>query len=172
MRAIRPGGRKQLIGPMMVAFRASLLAILGRPGPPRAMVLAAATALLGTTMNVIVRHVADDLHPFEVAFFRVFFGFLVLAPLLVRYGAAPLRTRRLGLLALRGVINAIGTLLSIAGLVLAPLAKVAALMFSSPLFTTVLALVVLREGIRLRRMTALAIGLAGLAVARRRRRAA
>ena len=149
---------------MMVAFRRGLLAILGRPGPPRAMVLAAATALLGTAMNVIIRHVADDLHPFVVAFFRVLFGFLVLAPLLVRYGAAPLRTRRLGLLALRGIINAVGTLLFIAGLVLAPLAKVAALMFSSPLFTAIMALVLLREGIRLRRVMALIVGFAGTLV--------
>ena len=149
---------------MKVAFRHALLAILGRPGPPRAMALAAATALLGTSMNVIVRHVADDLHPFEVAFFRVLFGFLALAPLFVRYGTAPLRTKRFGLLALRGVLNGVGTLLFIAGLVLAPLAKVAALMFSSPLFTAVLALVVLREGIRLRRVTALIVGFAGTLV--------
>jgi drug/metabolite transporter (DMT)-like permease len=150
--------------PMKGVFRRALLATLGRPGPPRAMALAATAAFLGTAMNVIVRHVADDLHPFEVAFFRVLFGFLALAPLLVRYGAAPFRTRRLRLLALRGVINAVGTLLFIAGLVLAPLAKVAALMFSSPLFTAVMALVVLRESIRLRRVMALIVGFAGTLV--------
>ena len=35
------------------------------------------STLLFTGMQVTVRHVAEELHPFEVAFFRNFFGLLV-----------------------------------------------------------------------------------------------
>jgi drug/metabolite transporter (DMT)-like permease len=72
-----------------------------------------------------------------------------------------LRTPRLGLHALRGLINGCSQLCFFMAIVMIPLAQVSALNFTAPLFTTVTAVIVLGEVIRVRRITALAVGFAG-----------
>src|SRR3546814_20503166 len=98
------------------------------------------------------------MHPFEIAFFRVFFGFFALAPVFLRQGWAPLRTRNVKLLAGRGVLNAAAMLMFFFSLSITPLATVAALSFTAPLFATLLAMLMLHETVRLRRWTAILIG--------------
>ena len=118
-------------------------------------------ALAAAAMNGCVRHVAGTLHPFEISFFRVIFGLLAFAPLILRLGWENLKKKRLRMHFLRGGLQAGAMLQFFTALRLTPLAKVAALQFTIPLFSTVLALVMLRETIRLRRITALAVGFAG-----------
>jgi len=113
------------------------------------------------TMNTLARHMSAELHPFELAFFRSFFGFVFFLPWFFRYGLEPLRTKVIGFHALRGIGNGICMLMYFMGLSLIPLAKVMALSFSSPLFATIIAFLVLGEVIRTRRITALVIGFAG-----------
>jgi len=122
------------------------------------------SALASAGMNAAVRHISDSLHPFEIGFFRVFFGLLVFTPLLVQGGFARLKTQRLRLHALRGALQAGAMLQFFTGLSLTPLAKAAALQFNIPLFTTLLAFAVLREKIRLRRVLALMFGFAGTVI--------
>lgn len=113
------------------------------------------------SMNTLARHMSDEFHPFQIAFFRSFFGFLFFMPWFIRYGFEPLRTKMLGWHAARGVANGVCMLMYFMGLSLIPLAKVMALSFSSPLFATIIAFITLGEVIRTRRITALIIGLAG-----------
>ena len=117
-----------------------------------------------TGVNAIVRGLSSDLHPFEMAFFRCVFGLLVLAPMILRHGLEPFRTRRLGLHALRGAFQAVGLLMFFLALSMTPMATVQALFFTAPLFATLLAVVVLGEAIRGRRIAALAVGFAGALV--------
>lgn len=117
--------------------------------------------LLFTGMQVTVRHVAEELHPFEVAFFRNFFGLLVVSPLLFRYGLGVLRTPRLKLHALRGALQTTGMMFFFTALTLAPLAQNIALSFMAPLFTTVMAILFLRERAGWRRWAALIAGFVG-----------
>jgi len=119
------------------------------------------SALVATAMNASVHHMADEMDTMQISFFRALFGFVVLAPVFLRHGLGPLRTRRLGLHALRGLLNA-GAMISLfIALGLIPLAKFAALVFTAPLFVTVLALVFMGERIRGRRIGALVFGYAG-----------
>ena len=60
--------------------------------------------------NVGVRHVTQSIHPFEAAFFRTFFGLLVLAPSFITHGLRPLRTGRFRLHFARATLNAIAML--------------------------------------------------------------
>jgi drug/metabolite transporter (DMT)-like permease len=117
-----------------------------------------------TAMHGGVRHLGDGLHPFEIAFFRNLFALLPLLPWFVRYGAQPLRTRRLGLHFLRSLLNVMAMLAFFTALTLIPLAQVTALSFTAPLFATLLAVIVLGEVIRMRRVAAVAIGFAGTLV--------
>jgi drug/metabolite transporter (DMT)-like permease len=89
------------------------------------------------------------------------FGFAALAPVFVRQRWAPLRTRNLKLFALRGVLNSAAMLMFFYSLSITPLATVAALGFTAPLFATLLAMLVLGEVVRLRRWTAILVGFAG-----------
>jgi drug/metabolite transporter (DMT)-like permease len=117
------------------------------------------------TMHAAVRDISQDMHPFEVAFFRQFFGIFALAPWFIRYGWAPLRTKRLGLHTARAVINVIAMFAFYYALSTVPLAQVSALAFSVPIFTALLAMAFLGERVRLRRWAAILFGFSGVFVA-------
>ena len=70
-------------------------------------------------MLVGVRFVTSDVHPFEVAFFRNFFGLLVVMPLLYRSGVGVLRTKKIHFHAMRGILQTCGMLLFFSALILA-----------------------------------------------------
>jgi drug/metabolite transporter (DMT)-like permease len=117
-----------------------------------------------TFMNVIVREAATELHPFEITFFRCLFGFVVLVPWIVRAGAGALKTRKKVFYTLRGFVSLVSMLSWFYGIILVPLATATALNFTSPLFATLGAALVLNESVRLRRWSALAVGFVGVIV--------
>jgi len=112
-------------------------------------------------MAACVRHLSGDLHPFEAAFFRYLFGGVVLIPVLLRDGMAPFRTRRFPLHLVRGGVQACQGLLTFVAVTLTPLAKATAMQFTAPLFTTLVAVFVLKEVLNWRRIAAIAVGLVG-----------
>lgn len=118
-------------------------------------------AASSAAMNGVVRDLSVGMHAFEIAFFRNLFGFAFLVPALLRQGPKALATRRLPLHALRSVFNAVAMLSFFYAVTVTPLATVAALAFTSPLFATLLAIIVLREQVGPRRWIGLLIGLAG-----------
>jgi len=136
----------------------------GGPNVRRGLAFMMVSTVTVAVLNGSVRHLSPDIHPFEMAFFRSFFGLAVFAPWLIREGVRPLRTRRLGLHVLRASLQVTLTLAFFTALAITPLAKVTALQFSAPLFATLLALVALRETIRARRIAALVFGFAGTVI--------
>ncbi len=117
------------------------------------------------TMHAAVREVSQDMHPFEVAFFRQVFGIVALAPWFIRYGLAPLRTKRLGMHGVRAFVNVIAMFAFYYALSIVPLAQVSALAFSVPIFTALLAMAFLGERVRLRRWAAILFGFSGVFIA-------
>lgn len=132
-----------------------------RPNTVRGMGFMLLSALCVSIMGGMVRHVSADLHVFIIAFFRTLFGLLVFTPLFMKTGFAYFRTKKVGLHVLRGSLNSAALLLMFFAFSVTPLAKVMALRFTGPLFATLLALVVLHELIRARRISALFIGFIG-----------
>ncbi|NKC11403.1 MAG: EamA family transporter [Gammaproteobacteria bacterium] len=129
--------------------------------------LAAALYMLGACLcfafnSVFVRYAAEDIHPFEVAFFRNFFaiGFVLLL-VLPKDGLGVFKCERPGLLTLRAAINSASMLAWFFAVPLLPLADLTALGFTAPLWATLLAALVLGEQVRLRRWSATVIGFAG-----------
>ncbi|MBI4185329.1 MAG: DMT family transporter [Proteobacteria bacterium] len=127
----------------------------------RGIALMLASAATFSVMQAIMRDVTQALHPLEALFFRSLFGALVLLPWLLRVGLSELRTTRPGLQALRVVVNSLAQGAFFWGVSLTPLAEVAALSFTGPLFATLGAVIVLGEVLRARRITALVVGFAG-----------
>jgi len=119
------------------------------------------STLLFAAMHASIRHLSADLHPFEMAFFRNVFGLLFVVPWIVRYGLVLLRTERIGLHLVRTAFNLMAMLSFFYALSITPLSEVTALGFTAPIFTTVLAVLVLREVVGPRRWAAIAIGFVG-----------
>ena len=139
-------------------------AYLRLPGQIRGMLLLLCATILFSGMHALIRHAGEAQHPFEMAFFRNLFGFIVLAPFFLRYGFSILRTQRLGLHALRGTVHVGSMLLFFSAVTIAPLATVAAMTFTAPLFVTLGAVFLLGEKIRHRRVGALLLGFAGVMI--------
>ncbi|MGE0666288.1 MAG: DMT family transporter [Sphingomonadales bacterium] len=132
------------------------------PPTAKAVCMMVFSALMFQSMNAVIRHVSDlGLHPFEIAFFRNVFGILVMVPLIMRYGMAVMRTSRFDLHLLRGVINVVSMLCFFYSVTVAPLASVASLGFTLPLFVTIYAAIMLKERLHSRRLAALAVGVLG-----------
>ncbi len=141
----------------------------GKKTPPvrrlYAVGLMVVSTLMFASMHAIVRHVSSEgLHPFEIAFFRNFFGLLVILPWIARQGLAPLRTKRLGSHALRASFNAVAMLAFFWALSIAPLSQVQALAFGAPVFATILAAIFLGEKAGPRGWMAILAGFAGIMI--------
>lgn len=130
----------------------------------RGMILMFASGLAGSAANGAIHHLAVELHPFIVTFFRNLIGLLALLPLLLRVGLIGLRPQRPGLQVLRGLLQVVSAMLFVTALALAPLAKATALNFTAPLFAAILAAFILREALHMRRFAALAVGFTGMLV--------
>lgn len=112
-------------------------------------------------MIVLVRHLTEVFDPLEVVFFRSFFGLVAMLPWLVGKGLVVLRTQRIWLHALRALVAITAMTMWFTALSLLPLAEATALSFVAPVFTSVLAALVLGEIMRVRRWVATALGFAG-----------
>ncbi|MSO93963.1 MAG: DMT family transporter [Rhodospirillales bacterium] len=123
----------------------------------------AATTLLGT-MNVIVRHVSAELHPFEIAFFRNLGQLVFMLPWLMHVGLGAFHTKHFGLQVARAASGLVGMLVWFTALSLMPVAEATALSFTGPLFATVGAALILRERVGIRRWSATVIGFLGTLV--------
>ncbi|KFN50072.1 hypothetical protein P873_00840 [Arenimonas composti TR7-09 = DSM 18010] len=115
-------------------------------------------------MAVAIRLASAQLHAFEIAFFRAFFGLAFVLPLLLRHGPGLMRTRRLGFYVMRCAIGMVSMLAGFWAIVHLPLAQAVAISYSTPLFVTLGAVVFLGEVVRARRWTAVLIGFAGVLV--------
>lgn len=123
-----------------------------------------AFAVLISSMQVTARLMSEGMHPFEVAFFRIVFGLVAVLPWFVRYGLAPLRTKRLGTLTIRGAINTVCMLAFFTALSITPLAEVTVLSFTAPIFATVLAVFAFGEVVGVRRWAAILCAFLGALV--------
>ena len=133
-------------------------------GNLRGVILMFIATICFSMMHALIRYMSAELHPFELAFFRNVFGLLVVMPWFMRHRLRPLKTNRLGLHALRAGINVMAMLMFFYALSITPLADVAALSFTAPIFATVLAILILGEVVGLRRWGAILFGFCGTLV--------
>jgi drug/metabolite transporter (DMT)-like permease len=146
----------------MTPLAAPLLRIARRvPRPLRGMALMTFAAFLSMAMAAIVKDLVHQLPPFEIVFFRQLFGTLLLGPILLKSGWGAFRTQRLGMHTVRAAFNLVAILAYFLSLGLIPFAEVTALGFTSPLFASLLAVLILGEAVRLPRVIGLLLGLTG-----------
>ena len=131
----------------------------------RGMVWMAIYTVLISGMHICIRSISEEgIHPYQIAFFRNLFALFIIIPWFVKYGAAPLKTARIKLLFLRGTINSISMLAFFLGLSLIPVAEVAALSFSAPIYATLIGMVMFREQVGVLRWCAIFAGFVGVLI--------
>lgn len=139
--------------------------------PALSAVLRAALWMGGTLMSFVVmaiggRELSAHLGTAEILFFRSAIALVLLVGLLgsglAGHPGVVLRTRRIGLHALRNVAHFGGQYGWFFGLAALPLAEVFALEFTLPVWTAILAALLLRERLTRTRIAAIALGIVGV----------
>jgi len=117
-------------------------------------------------MAAVIKATADDVPPGEAVFFRSFFAIPPILAWLAMRGQL-----RNGLIThnpmghvWRGILGTSAMALTFAGLGMLPLPEVTAIGYATPIFTVLLAALMLGERIRLIRITAVLMGLVGVSV--------
>jgi drug/metabolite transporter (DMT)-like permease len=123
-----------------------------------------AAALCFSVMNSLLRVVAGELDPLQMAFLRNLFSILFMMPWLWRNGLHALATARPSLHLWRAGFGLVAMYLWFFAIAYLPLAEAVALNFTVPLFATVGAALFLGETVRARRWSATAIGFFGVLV--------
>ena len=120
---------------------------------------------LFSVMGGLIRYLSlNDIHPFMTAFIRTLVAVLFLIPTFSKVGIKGFKTDRLGLHCFRGVMSAIAVIASFYAVSVIPLAVSTSYSFAAPVFATILAVIFLKEKIRLPRITAVIIGFIGVLV--------
>lgn len=120
----------------------------------------------GFTVNSTMAKVLANggMDPFQIALARAFFAFGALVPFLLRGGLQAFKTRHPWVHFWRAMAGSAAMFLGFYAIAHLPLATVTALGFTTPLFTVVLAALVLKETVRWRRWSATLIGFGGVLV--------
>lgn len=134
------------------------------PGNMRGILWISVGTILFALTDVVVKTLGRTFHPFELGLFRYLIGFLMLAPVFLRMGPAQLKTSRIGLHLGRLVLATVAQLGIFVSIINMKLADATAIMFSKPLFTTVVAVFILSELVTARRWAATAVGFAGVII--------
>jgi len=114
-----------------------------------------------TIMTALIRVIAQEIHPFEIGFFRTITNLILMIPFVLRTGPTVFQTENHKVYALRGLIGVAFVMSYFSGAAMIPVSDSQALIFTSPLFAAALVVVFLGEKIRGRRMVALGIGFLG-----------
>ncbi|MBL8834536.1 MAG: DMT family transporter [Rhodospirillales bacterium] len=133
----------------------------GLPGPIQGAILMVIAAVAFAGMNIIIRALSFELHPFQISFFRVVIGISFMLPWVFRVGMGGLATASHKLYLSRSLVGYASMLCWFTGLASLQIAEATALGFTSPLFATIAAALLLGEVVRARRWTATLVGLTG-----------
>ena len=119
------------------------------------------TGLLFVAVTGVVRHLGTDMNPIQAAFIRYAFGVVLIAPVLLRMFAARAAPSRIGLHMLRGLAHGTAVMLWFFAMARIPIAQVTAIGFTTPIFTTMGAVLFLGEVLHARRIAAVVVSFLG-----------
>jgi len=140
---------------------------MSRPGSNNRRAALVMLAALGVfaTHDVVVKKLGATYAPMQLLFFGSLLGFPIVAVILLNDRRhESLRARHPGWIMLRTVAAIVTGVSAFYAFSTLPLAQVYAILFSTPLLITILAIPMLGETVRLRRWAAVIVGLAGVLV--------
>ena len=117
-----------------------------------------------TSNSAMIRLLSTEIESVQTAFVRAFFSVVLLAPMILTGRVQPWKSERLQGHFWRTAMGTTSMVLGFYAVSMLPLADATALAFSQPLFSVVLAALVLREKVRWRRWSATIVGFIGVLV--------
>ena len=143
-------------------FKSGLAALSKSPSVVTGLVIAVIAMFLFSLTHTSVRLMSDTMTAFQIVFWRMLLSMAMLMPWYAWQGFGLLKTRRPGMHALRAAVNCGGMLLWFFAIAVVPLGKAVAIHFVLPIFVMVLAVIVLRERVGIRRISAALVGFGGV----------
>lgn len=134
------------------------------PGPLQGAILMTVAAGAFAGMNILIRALSFELHPFQISFLRVVSSLVFMMPWLAHAGLSALASASHKLYLSRAIVGYASMLCWFTSLSLLPVSEATALSFTAPLFATAAAALLLGEIVRARRWTATIIGFLGAMV--------
>jgi drug/metabolite transporter (DMT)-like permease len=134
--------------------------------PGLAISLKLAAVFLFMVMAALIKVISDEVPPGQAVFFRSFFALPIIAIWLAQRGELKEGLVPSNLMGhvWRGLFGTTAMGLTFAGLGILPLPEVTAIGYATPIFTVILAAVLLKEQVRLIRLSAVAMGLIGVMI--------
>jgi len=120
--------------------------------------------LVGVGNDVIMKYTGQNMAVAQVVFLRFLFATISMLPVMFLSGMDSFKTDRVPLHVARSALLAGGIFMYVKGLTVAPIAMVTTLNFTIPLFTLVLAALVLKEKVDATRWIGTLVGFAGVMV--------
>lgn len=139
----------------------------GLPANARGSAFMVLSSLTFAVMATFIKLLGRDLPVVEILFFRQMFVLLLVSPAIVRGFPGVVKTSRWPVHLTRSCLAFVAMTAGFTALVHLPLAEATAISFARTLFTTVLAIVFLREVVGWRRWTATLVGFLGVVVVAR-----
>jgi len=130
----------------------------------KAIILNLLSIVFFSIMVIFIKKAAENLHIFEVVFFRNLLAFIIMLPIIKSIGLDALKMNNSKLFFVRGFFGAIGMFAGFSCLTLIPIAQATAISFSKPIFITLGATIFLGEIIKARRIVAIIIGFVGMLI--------
>jgi len=115
-------------------------------------------------MGIFIRKSSENIHIVEVIFFRNLLACLIIIPVMYSSGLTSFKMYRPGLFVWRAVFVSIGMFAGFSAITLIPLAQVTAINFTTPIFVTILAVFLLGEVIKFRRVAAIFVAFIGMLI--------
>ena len=137
---------------------------LNLPGNVRGSLIVLGASLVSVVMTAFIKQVGQSIPVFEILFVRQILVAVIISPVLVKNFDSVLKTKALRLHLLRGALSMVAMTTGFTAVVYMPLAEVTAITFVRILFTTVLAMVILKEVVGIRRRASIIAGFVGVLV--------
>lgn len=115
-------------------------------------------------MQASVKLLSDALHPFVITLFRALLVFIIILPILLWNGLSTVKTSSVKLQVIRGGVGGVCMLCMFTGFSLVSLPEATSLLFTVPIFATILSVMFLSERVGIKRWAAIFLGFAGILV--------
>ena len=132
------------------------------PGNVRGSLIILIASLASVTMSSLIKHVGQTIPVVEILLIRQIIVLIIISPVIFRNLGTVFRSSAYGLHFLRASLSGIAMYTGFTAVVKMALAEVTAITFARTLFTTILAIIFLKEIIGMRRWTSIIIGFVGV----------
>ena len=134
------------------------------PSENKAIIYTLVSIFFFSFMGVFVKKSSENIHIFEVIFFRNLLACFIIIPLMYNSGLASFKMNRPGLFVWRAIFVSIGMFAGFSALTLIPLAQATAISFTTPIFVTISAFFLFGEVVKFRRIGAILVGFIGMLI--------